>query len=118
MRSSTRSYAPIVPSHARSAIGYHFATPGNESADAAARRNEGRMRRTAALTTIVLCFSELSEAQTPTRTPTPVNVGNFVWDDLDGDGTQDPGEPGLPGVTVQLWNGAKNDLVDSAVTNA
>lgn len=55
---------------------------------------------------------------TPTRTPTPINVGNFVWYDMDGDGRQDAGEPGLSGVTVQLWNGAKNDLIDSAVTNS
>jgi hypothetical protein len=55
---------------------------------------------------------------TPSRTPTPINVGNFVWDDLDGDGRQDAGEPGLPGVTVQLWNSSKTQLLDSAVTNA
>ncbi len=57
-------------------------------------------------------------APTPTRTPTPINVGNFVWDDLDGDGRQDAGEPGLPGVTVQLWNSAKTQLLGTAVTNA
>lgn len=55
---------------------------------------------------------------TPTRTPTPINVGNFVWDDLDADGVQDAGEPGLAGVTVQIWNSAKTLLIDSAVTNA
>ena len=55
---------------------------------------------------------------TPTRTPTPINVGNFVWDDLDSDGRQDVGEPGLAGVTVQLWNGAKNALIDQTTTNA
>ncbi|HEU5089026.1 MAG TPA: SdrD B-like domain-containing protein, partial [Roseiflexaceae bacterium] len=55
---------------------------------------------------------------TPTRTPTPINVGNFVWDDLDKDGRQDAGEPGIAGVTVQLWNSAKNDLIASTVTNA
>lgn len=55
---------------------------------------------------------------TPTRTPTPINVGNLIWDDIDGDGSQDAGEPGLAGVTVQLWNGAKTQLLDSAVTNA
>jgi hypothetical protein len=54
---------------------------------------------------------------TPTRTPTPINLGNFVWDDLDKDGRQDAGEPGLPGVTVQLWNSAKTQLLDSDVTN-
>jgi SdrD B-like domain len=55
---------------------------------------------------------------TPTRTPTPINVGNFVWDDLDQDGRQDAGEPGIAGVTVQLWNDAKNNLIDSTQTNS
>ncbi|MBL8136442.1 MAG: carboxypeptidase regulatory-like domain-containing protein, partial [Acidobacteria bacterium] len=32
----------------------------------------------------------------------PIEVGNRVWDDLDGDGVQDPNEAGLDGVTVQL----------------
>jgi len=48
---------------------------------------------------------------TPTRTPTPVNIGNFVWDDLDQDGRQDAGEPGLSGVVVQLWNSAKHSYL-------
>lgn len=55
---------------------------------------------------------------TSTRTPTPINVGNFVWDDIDHDGRQDAGEPGLAGVQVQLWNSAKTDLIDTAVTNS
>ncbi len=32
----------------------------------------------------------------------PLEVGNRVWDDIDGDGVQDAGEPGLDGVTVTL----------------
>ncbi len=55
---------------------------------------------------------------TPTRTPTPINIGNFVWDDLDRDGRQDAGEPGLAGITVQLWNSNKTALIDATVTNA
>jgi hypothetical protein len=55
---------------------------------------------------------------TPTRTPTPINVGNFVWSDLDGDGRQDTGEPGLAGVLVQLWSSDKTVLYGQAVTNA
>lgn len=59
-------------------------------------------------------------AATPTltRTPTPINIGNFVWDDIDGDGVQDTGEPGLAGVTVQLWNSTKTALLLSDVTDA
>jgi hypothetical protein len=33
-----------------------------------------------------------------------VAVGDFVWVDLDGDGLQDSGEPGLEGVEVTLFN--------------
>lgn len=47
-----------------------------------------------------------------------VNLGNFVWDDLDKDGRQDPGEPGLPNIPVELWNPAKTQLVDATVTDA
>jgi len=54
---------------------------------------------------------------TSTRTPTPINLGNFVWDDLDADGVQDAGEPGVAGVTVQLWNSARTSLIDSTLTN-
>ncbi|MFM7581122.1 MAG: SdrD B-like domain-containing protein, partial [Caldilinea sp.] len=34
--------------------------------------------------------------------PAPLQIGNRVWDDLDGDGVQDPNEPGLSGLTVSL----------------
>jgi len=47
-------------------------------------------------------------------------VGSRVWVDLDQDGVQDPGEPGLSGVTVQLLNAdgspAKNISGSDAVT--
>lgn len=33
----------------------------------------------------------------------PLEIGNRVWQDSDGDGVQDPGEPGLDGVTVELY---------------
>jgi len=55
---------------------------------------------------------------TATRTPTPVNIGNFVWDDLDIDGIHDAGEPGLAGITVQLWNPGKNQMFTSTITDA
>lgn len=36
-------------------------------------------------------------------------IGDFIWDDTNADGVQDPGEPGIGGVTVALWT-----AVDSA----
>jgi hypothetical protein len=50
------------------------------------------------------------------RVPT-ATVGNRVWDDLDGDGIQDAGEPGIPGVIATLYNSA-NQPIGSAVTGA
>ena len=32
----------------------------------------------------------------------PASIGDFVWNDLNGDGIQDVGEPGVEGVTVTL----------------
>ncbi|MEM1323788.1 MAG: SdrD B-like domain-containing protein, partial [Bacteroidota bacterium] len=44
------------------------------------------------------------------------NIGDFVWTDTDGDGIQDPGESGLEGVTVILYNGDTGLPVDTVVT--
>lgn len=38
-------------------------------------------------------------------------IGDRVWIDADGDGVQDPGEPGLPGATVQLYTDPDGDGV-------
>jgi hypothetical protein len=34
----------------------------------------------------------------------PASVGDFVWQDTNANGVQDPGEPGIDGVTVNLFN--------------
>jgi hypothetical protein len=33
----------------------------------------------------------------------PASISDFVWNDLDQDGVQDNDEPGIPGVTVNLY---------------
>ncbi|MCX7818841.1 MAG: DUF2341 domain-containing protein [Kiritimatiellae bacterium] len=38
----------------------------------------------------------------------PAAIGDRVWLDTDRDGVQDPGEPGIPGVTVTLYDGSGN----------
>ncbi|MCB2223596.1 MAG: carboxypeptidase regulatory-like domain-containing protein [Actinobacteria bacterium] len=40
----------------------------------------------------------------------PSSIGDFVWEDADGDGIQDPGEDGLEGVTVRLFDGAGREV--------
>src|SRR5204863_7222289 len=52
----------------------------------------------------------------------PATLGNFVWDDLNGNGIQEAGEPGIDGVTVNLLgaglDGAFGTLDDVTGTTA
>ncbi|MDQ6522996.1 SdrD B-like domain-containing protein [Nocardioides sp. LHD-245] len=50
-------------------------------------------------------------------TPKPVSVGDYVWVDSDGDGIQDPGEPGIPGVTLTLL-GPDGNVIGTTTTDA
>lgn len=65
---------------------------------------------------ILPTFPVITLLPTATRTPTPVRIGDFVWDDLDKDGIQDPGEPGLAGVIVQLWNSTRTQLISQMIS--
>jgi hypothetical protein len=47
----------------------------------------------------------------------PLEIGNRVWNDVNHNGVQDPGEAVLPGVTVTLKNAA-GTVISSAVTDA
>jgi hypothetical protein len=44
-------------------------------------------------------------------------VGDYVWYDVNANGIQDAGEPGVPGVTVRLLDAATGNVVASAVTD-
>lgn len=41
------------------------------------------------------------------------SIGNFVWEDLNGDGFQDAGEPGIDGVLITLLDGVGGAAVDT-----
>ena len=47
----------------------------------------------------------------------PIQIGNYVWQDNDKDGLQDPSEPPLSGVTVQLID-ANGTVVATTTTDA
>ncbi len=49
--------------------------------------------------------------------PQPAQLGDFVWKDLNENGIQDSGEPGVAGVSVTLLDGA-NAVVDTTTTDA
>ncbi len=42
------------------------------------------------------------QCETTIKINDPASVGDFVWEDLNGDGIQDPTEPGIPNVEVTL----------------
>ncbi len=48
----------------------------------------------------------------------PVEIGNLVWFDADKDGFQDPGEPIVPGVTVDVWSSDGTTFIGSATTGS
>ena len=49
-------------------------------------------------------------------TPCNGKIGDFVWHDLDRDGVQGSGEPGINGVTLYLYDSAHNKI-QTAITN-
>ncbi len=50
-------------------------------------------------------------------TPPPIEIGNYIWNDLNQNGIQDPGEPAATNVQVQLYD-SNNTLIASALTDA
>jgi hypothetical protein len=48
----------------------------------------------------------------------PIEIGNRVWRDSNENGRQDPGEPTLSGVVVQLYDATGSILLATATTNA
>jgi hypothetical protein len=89
------------------------------------------MRRTLGLISIaimlVLTVANCSK-QLPTQLPKhttstgaltaqgPLSIGDFVWNDLNGNGIQDSGEPGIPGIAVYLTN-ENNDFIKEVLTD-
>ena len=44
-------------------------------------------------------------------------IGDYVWEDTNGNGMQDAGEPGIPNVTVQLLD-QNNNVISTITTNS
>jgi len=48
----------------------------------------------------------------------PEGFGDLVWLDSDMDGIQDAGEPGIPGINVNLLNGNTGVIIGNQITDA
>ncbi|KGK97722.1 hypothetical protein LI82_08045 [Methanococcoides methylutens] len=57
-------------------------------------------------------------AVAPTVTCTDVGIGDLVWEDLDGDGIKNAGEPGIAGVTVKLYECGATNPIATTTTDA
>lgn len=63
-----------------------------------------------------------TETPTPTATPTPTSapvlgqIGDYVWEDRNGNGLQDADEPAIGGAYVQLLNCTQNDVAYATTT--
>jgi gliding motility-associated-like protein len=51
-------------------------------------------------------------------TPVTASIGDYVWNDTDGDGVQDSTETGLQNVTVYLIDATTGDTIATALTDA
>ncbi|MBN9518394.1 carboxypeptidase regulatory-like domain-containing protein, partial [bacterium] len=48
----------------------------------------------------------------------PARLGDYVWHDLNANGVQDVGEPGIPGVTVSLLDATGTTVLQSTATDS
>jgi SdrD B-like domain/Putative Ig domain len=53
-----------------------------------------------------------------TAPPCTGSIGDFVWDDLNKNGLQDAGEPGIPNVLLQLFQNGGSTPVSTTVTTS
>jgi len=69
--------------------------------------NMGNDGTTDGIVTVIVVTDDVPEANFGINEP--LSLGNTVWNDLDQNGVQDPGELGILGATVNLYEDANND---------
>jgi hypothetical protein len=71
-----------------------------------------------ALSTLFLTFALNITAHAGAAAPLPPSsIGDIVWNDLDGNGVQDVGEPGLVGIDVHLCGAFDATTIDCSFIN-
>ena len=94
--------------------GYIFSPPDQgpvDSLDSDADTATGR-------TTTITLTSGQSDLTWDAGMFRPATIGDLVWDDQNLDGIQNPGEPGLPGVTVRLYDGGGTNILTTTTDAA
>jgi hypothetical protein len=96
-------------------IGFEFTTKSGVLTDAANSDVNVSTGRSDAFT--VPAATAITTVDAGIRTSALASIGNFVWNDLNQDGVQNAGEPGIAGVTVNLYNSA-GTIIATTVTDA
>ena len=93
--------------------GYSFTAP-NQGADA----TDSDANPTTGKTGVYALSSGENELTVDAGLVKGASLGDFVWDDLNGNGQQDTGEPGVANVTVTLYDSANVQVGSPQTTNA
>lgn len=95
--------------------GYQFTT---QNASGSTSANNSDVNPSTGRTTAVTLNAGdfITDVDGGINTLLPASLGNFIWFDTDEDGVQDVGEPGVPGVVLQLLDNSGN-VVATAVTD-
>ncbi|MGQ9877262.1 MAG: SdrD B-like domain-containing protein, partial [Chloroflexus sp.] len=94
--------------------GYSYVSPQDQGSDNAADSDVDPVTRQTLLITLAAGDNDPSWDMGVFNR---ASIGNFVWEDTDGDGVQDSGENGIGGVTVTLYR-ADDSAVGSTTTAA
>ena len=109
------SFSGLTPSSYQVRVtppaGYQFTTPNQGSDDTLDSDVDPATGRT----TLIVLADATGSRDWAGGLFRPVTIGDRIWEDVNGNGVQDSGEPGLAGMTVQLFN-SYNTLIASTTT--
>jgi hypothetical protein len=98
-------------------IGYVFSTP-TQGADTEKDSDPNTTSGITATFTVVAGQSRTDiDAGIHTQQNTSASIGNFVWNDVNNNGIQEPNEAGVAGVTVTLYDGTGTNVIATDVTD-
>lgn len=100
----------------------HTFSPADAGGDAVDSDPNPNTGRTATITVVgtgnIITTVDAGIVSNPNTFDTKASIGDFVWNDLNNNGIQDAGEPGIPGVTVTLYAADGTTVLGTTTTDA
>lgn len=93
-------------------------SPANQGLDQTLDSNPDATGKTSCITLATNVSNLTIDAGMYIAPPVLGSIGDFIWNDANHNGIQDPGETGIANVTVKLYNCNDNSLVATTNTNA